>query len=76
MMRLEKQWQQFAAACFPPDISKQQRIDLRRTFYGGAVGLLAAIGEIPIDKMSTEDLLTEVQSELMNFNEDVKAGKS
>lgn len=74
--RLERQWQSFKAACFPPDLSKQQAIDLRRTFFGGAAGLIAVMAEIPIKDMSTEDIFSEVQAEMFMFNEDVKAGRA
>ncbi len=76
MRRLEKQWLSFKAACFPPNLSKQQNIDLKRTFYGGAAGLIAAMAEIPVESMSSEDLLSEVQADMLTFNEDVKAGRA
>jgi hypothetical protein len=74
--RLEKQWQSFKVACFPPDLSKQQTIDLRRTFFGGAAGMIAAMTEIPVESISTEDLFSEMQAEMLTFNEDVKAGRA
>jgi hypothetical protein len=74
--RLEMQWQDFKKVCFPPNLSKQQSIDLKRTFFGGAAGLIGAMRDIPVDSMSTEDLFSELQAELLTFNEDVKAGRA
>jgi hypothetical protein len=73
---LDRQWQTFKAACFPPDLSKQQNIDLKRTFFGGAAGLINALNEVPIESMDTSDLLSKLQMELLTFNEDVKAGRA
>jgi hypothetical protein len=74
--RLERQWQSFKGSCFPPNLSKQQNIDLKRTFFGGAAGLINAMTEIPVESMSTDELFSEVQAELLMFNEDVKAGRA
>ena len=76
MQRLEKQWQSFKETCFPPGLSKQQNIDLKRTFFGGAAGLIHVMTEIPVESMTTEELFSEVQAELLTFNEDVKAGRA
>jgi hypothetical protein len=76
MKRLEKQWQLFKEAVFPPGLSKQQSIDLKRTFFGGAAGMIAVMTEVPVESMTTEDLFSEVQAELLTFNEDVKAGRA
>ena len=74
--RLEGQWETFRATCFPPNLSKQQSIDLKRTFFGGAAGMIYAMTETPLGSMSATDLFTELQTELLTFNEDVKAGRS
>jgi len=73
---LEREWQTFKAACFPPNLSKQQNIDLKRTFFGGAAGLINALTKVPIESMDTSDLLSLLQTELLMFNEDVKAGRA
>lgn len=73
---LDRQWQTFKAACFPPNLSKQQNIDLKRTFFGGAAGLINALNDVPLASMDTSDLLSQLQAELLMFNEDVKAGKA
>lgn len=75
MKRIEKEWEVFCASCFPPDLSKQQRIDLKRTFYGGMTGFIAILYKSTPDE-SEEDLLSSLQSELYIFNEDVKAGRA
>lgn len=73
---LAAEWESFRHACFPPDLSKQQMIDLRRTFFGGAAGLLSAMSSASLEEVGTEDLLSAVQTELLTFNEDVKAGRA
>ena len=45
-------------------------------FFGGAAGMIAAITEVPVESMTTEDMFSEVQAELLSFNEDVKAGRA
>ena len=74
--RLENKWREFCLACFGANLPKQQYIDLRRTFMGGAVGLLAVFMELPEAALSTEQIMSEVQAELLTFNEDVKAGRA
>jgi hypothetical protein len=73
--RIEKEWQSFKDACFAPNIAKQQCIDLKRTFFGGVAGFIAVTMKSD-PKESEEDLLSDIQSELMHFNEDVKAGRA
>lgn len=74
--RIEKLWRSFKVAAFPFELSKQQNIDLKRTFFAGAVAMIAAIGEVPLEVMSAEDTLTELKAELMMFNEEVRAGRA
>lgn len=76
MTLLEKQWQEFRHACYPPDLPKRNYIYLRRAFFGGAAGMLSAMAEVPVDKISAEDLLSTIQQELLTFNEDVKSGRA
>lgn len=74
--RLEEQWLSFRKTCFPPDLAKQQYIDLRRTFYGGAAACLGVLGQLGNEAKSVEDDLSEVQAELLSFNQDVKSGRA
>lgn len=74
---IEHQWKTFAQTCFGGEDSlpKQQRIDIKRTFYGGIAAFIGLTMESD-PKQSEEDLLSEVQAELLTFNEDVKAGRA
>jgi len=77
MKRIEQEWKVFARACFGGEESlpKQQRIDLKRTFYGGIAAFIAIAHKSPTGE-SEENLLTDVSMELLTFNEDVKAGRA
>ena len=73
LRRIETEWEAFCDACFPPGLPKQQRIDLKRTFFGGAKALVNVIYNASDE--SDENLLTAINTELLMFNEDVKAGR-
>lgn len=76
---IESEWKKFCLACFG-NISEQQYIDLRRTFYGGASALFFLFmnmlepGEEPTEADLTR--ITALRAELFAFNEEVKAGKA
>jgi hypothetical protein len=76
---LANEFATFCKACFG-DVSDQQFIDLRRTFYGGASAvyflLLARVspGDEPTE--ADIDLMRGLQRELGAFVESVKAGKA
>lgn len=76
---LEKQWKSFCLKCFG-DISEQQYIDLKRTFFGGAAAMFAEVMNMldPGLEPTEEDLknMTSLQNELHAFNEEVKAGRA
>lgn len=76
---IEQLWRDFCLKCFG-NISEQQYIDLRRTFYGGASALyFALMAQLdPGDEPSEADLekMRGVQAELVAFNELVKQGKA
>lgn len=76
---IEQEWRKFCLACFG-DVSREQYIDLRRTFYGGAAALYGTIMNIlePGDEPTEADLerMNSLHNELQNFNEDVKAGRA
>jgi hypothetical protein len=73
MSSLEQEWQAFVAAVFPPNLSKAQMIDLKRTFFGGAK---AALNIMSDPSQAEEQTVSEVIAELWTFNEDVKAGRA
>ena len=73
---IEKQWLDFRKAVFPPNLPKQQYIDLRRTFYGGMAAFIVAGSEKSEEEQSGEEFLSLIQAELMTFNEDVKANRA
>lgn len=73
--RIEKEWETFSAACFGPGLGKQQRLDLKRTFYGGAAAWILMMSKSPVGE-TDESLLAEILIELGEFNEDVKAGRA
>jgi len=77
MNHIERQWKTFAQACFGGEDSlpKQQRIDIKRTFFAGVAALIRLTVESDPNQ-SEEDLLSEIQVELLTFNEDVKAGRA
>jgi hypothetical protein len=76
---IEEEWKKFCLACFG-NISDQQYIDLRRTFYGGASALYFALMKMldPGIEATEADLekMRAFHGELAAFNEDVKAGKA
>jgi hypothetical protein len=76
---IEFEWRKFCLACFS-DLDKQQYIDLRRTFYGGASALFFVFMNLlePGVEPTEGDLdrVTALQAELLKFNEDVKAGRA
>jgi len=78
-LSIEAEWKKFCVACFG-DISDQQYIDLRRTFYGGVSALYLLLMRMldPGDEPTEADLakMRSIHNELMAFNEAVKTGKA
>ncbi len=76
---IEQEWKKFCLACFG-NISDQQYIDLRRTFYGGASAVFFALMSMldPGDEPTEADLqrMRDLHAELHKFNDDVKAGRA
>ena len=75
---IDNEFEDFAKVCFG-NISPQQYIDLRRTFFGGAAALWKIVFEnlAPGDEATPADLgmLTAIQNEMEQFSADVKAGR-
>lgn len=74
---IQEEFDKFALQCFG-NISKQQYIDLRRTFFGGASTFYSLVANLSSDDDITEGDLNQVaefREELIQFNEDVKAGR-
>jgi hypothetical protein len=78
---IEKEWLDFCRKCFG-NISHQQYIDLRRTFYGGAAALyglqMRLLDPSAGDEPTEQDLqmMRGLRTELDHFNEEVKAGRA
>ncbi len=76
---IEKEWRKFCLACFG-NISDQQYIDLRRTFYGGIAALLSVqLNQLEGGDEATENdlaMMHSIQDELIYFNDEVKAGRA
>jgi hypothetical protein len=76
---IESEWKKFCLACFG-DISDQQYIDLRRTFYGGASSLFFLFMNVldPGVEPTEADLekVSALRNEMVAFNEAVKSGKA
>jgi hypothetical protein len=75
---IQKEFDKFSLLCFG-DISKQQYIDLRRTFFAGAsafylleISLMSASDEPTEDDM---ELMRSLHNEIHEFNEAVKKGE-
>jgi len=76
---IEEEFRKFCLACFG-NINKQQYIDLRRTFYGGASALFFLFMSIlePGEEPTENDLakVSALRNEIIQFNKDVKEGKA
>lgn len=76
---IEYQWQDFCLKCFG-NLDPQQYVDLRRTFYGGAVALYGLLMQHldSGDEITDHDvqMMHNLRDEILRFNEDVKAGKA
>lgn len=76
---IEEEFRKFCLACFG-NVSEQQFIDLRRTFYGGASALYFLLMTMldPEDEPTENDMqkMHKINSELIAFNEAVKIGKA
>jgi hypothetical protein len=72
------EFDRFCLACFG-NISAQQYIDMRRTFFGGAASFMqAAVSYLsPGDQVTEEDMamIKTLTRELLDFNEAVKRGE-
>lgn len=73
---LQKQFDKFCLTCFR-DITEQQYIDLRRTFFGGASAMYfqvtGPVAELPDEEAMAA--LTQYREEIFAFNESVKRGE-
>ncbi len=65
-MLLRAEWDKFARAVFPPNVSEIQRTEMRRAFYAGAESILF------LDLMMMDNL----NQELIDFAAEVKAGRA
>jgi hypothetical protein len=70
----EQIWEGFSNAAIPPDASKGQRIEMRKSFFAGAhslFGLLRAVANAGEDEPTNAEmqLMNDVQEELNDFVE-------
>lgn len=76
---IDHMWREFCLKCFA-NISHEQYIDLRRTFYGGASALFFLMMRYldSGDEVTEHDMamMHNLKDEIYSFNEDVKAGKA
>jgi len=77
---MAEQWDQFARAVLPPQISTLQRREMRRAFYAGAESILFRVIQsfAPESEPTDEDLkiMENIDRELKEFARDVKAGRA
>lgn len=77
---MAEQWNSFAQAVLPRDASATQRREMRRAFYAGAQGILFGViaALAPDSEPTAEDLamMDNLQRELSDFADAVKAGKA
>ena len=75
-----EQWDSFARAVLPANVSPVQRQEMRRAFYGGAQGLLYSILKLltPGVEPSEDDMrmMSGIERELSDFADQVKAGRA
>jgi len=62
------------SASYPQGIGKQQRIDLRRAFFGGVAILFEELGKIPDDQEA--QVCAEIEIEMTQFAVDLASGKA
>ncbi len=77
---MAEQWDQFARAVLPPNAPAVQRQEMRRAFYAGAQGILFKVIQsfAPESEPTDADLqvMTDLERELSDFAELVKAGRA
>jgi hypothetical protein len=77
---MAEQWDKFARAVLPADVSVVQRREMRRAFYAGAESILFRVIEAfaPEDEPTAEDLqiMEDLDAELKAFAKAVKDGKA
>ena len=76
---VEKEWREFCLKCFG-NVGEAQCRDLRRTFYGGASAVYFLMLRMfdPGEEPTEADLqkMRDLQAELYDFNNEVKAGRA
>lgn len=77
---MAEQWDTFARTALPLIASAIQKQEMRRAFYAGAQGILhGVVGVLASDHEPTaEDMtvMSDLERELSDFAEAVKAGKA
>jgi hypothetical protein len=79
-MLLRAEWDKFAHHVLPPACGPIQRTEMRRAFYAGAEAILFRViqGFAPEEDPTEADLMMmdNLNQELIQFAEDVKAGRA
>jgi len=79
MKRIEQEWESYRRRIIPFGASTTQIVETRRAFYGGVASLMGLLlkqldpGEEPTEK--DLKMMDELQAELEEFLEEVKAGR-
>lgn len=77
---MAEQWDSFARAVLPSNCGSDQRLEMRRAFYAGAQAILfKVIMSLAPDSEPTADdlaMMDNLQQELSDFAENVKAGRA
>lgn len=79
MRSVKDEWQEYALAVIPVDAPREQRTEMRRAFYAGMIAAIFLLDEASADGINVDEgvqHLTRIKDELMQFNEDVKAGRA
>jgi hypothetical protein len=72
--RVQAQFETFMAASYPQGVGKQQRIDLRRAFFGGVAILFDELAKVPDHEEA--QVCAEIEVEMTQFAVDLASGKA
>lgn len=77
---MAEQWSEFETKILPKNCGPVQRREMRRAFYAGAHAILFRVIELlaPETEPTAEDLqiMTDLNAELKEYAEDLKAGRA
>jgi hypothetical protein len=76
--RMMREWETFAQAVMPPNVSPLQVREMRRAFFGGVTSLMNVFQIVSRDDISEDagtEMLEQVHEECRQFALGIKAGK-